>query len=118
MVATLAHLVAVSEGLNVVVSGSITQEGSGYTVSVTSMDTATGKPIVQEQRKASSKQEVLAVAGKLAERIRKGLGGTTPEAAQRSAAGTFTAASLEAPPRDPTGHELQHTRQAGTPTSP
>src|SRR5260370_26083836 len=63
MDATLAQLVAVREGLNVVVSGSITQEGSGYTVSVTIMETRTGNPIVTEQRKASSKQEVLAVAG-------------------------------------------------------
>src|SRR5260370_24558857 len=101
MVATLAHLVAVSEGLNVVVSGSITQEGSGYTVSVTSMDTATGKPIVQEQRKASSKQEVLAVAGKLAERIPKGLGETTPPSAQPSAAETFTSALPQSPPAAP-----------------
>src|SRR5260370_5839626 len=107
MDATLAQRVSVREGLNVVVSGSITQEGSGYTVSVTSMDTATGKPIVQEQRKASSKQEVLAVAGKLAERIRKGLGDTTPESAQRSAAETFTAASLEAAHAYAMGQDLQ-----------
>src|SRR5258708_38597434 len=92
MDASRAQLVVLREGVNVVVSGSITQEGSGYTVSVTSMDTATGKPIVQEQRKASSKQEVLAVAGQLARRIRKGLGGSTPGSAQRSTAEAFTPA--------------------------
>ncbi|HKV63681.1 MAG TPA: protein kinase [Candidatus Acidoferrum sp.] len=107
--ASLAQLVAVREGLNVVVSGSITQEGSGYTVSVASLDTATGKPIVQEQRKASSKQDVLAAAGKLAERIRKGLGDTTPESAQQSAAETFTAASLEAAHAYAMGQDLQQT---------
>src|SRR5260370_7385419 len=107
MVATLAHLVAVSEGLNVVVSGSITQEGSGYTVTVARLDKETGKAIVQEQRKASSKQDVLAAAGKLAERIRKGLGDTTPESAQRSAAETFTAASLEAAHAYAMGQDLQ-----------
>ena len=107
MDALLAQLVAVREGVNVVVGGSITQEGSGYTVSVASMDTATGKAIVQEQRKASSKQDVLAAAGKLAERIRKGLGDTTPESAQRSAAETFTAASLEAAHAYAMGQDLQ-----------
>src|SRR6266581_3260506 len=109
MEAALAQLVAVREGVNVVVSGSIAQEGSGYTVAVTSMDTATGKAIVQEQRKASNKQEVLAASGKLAERIRKGLGDTTPESAQRSAAETFTAASLEAAHAYAMGQDLQQT---------
>jgi tetratricopeptide (TPR) repeat protein/predicted Ser/Thr protein kinase len=105
--ASLAQLVAVREGVNVVVSGSITQEGSGYTVTVASLDTATGKSIVQEQSKASSKQDVLAAAGKLAERIRKGLGDTTAESAQRSAAETFTAASLEAAHAYAMGQDLQ-----------
>src|SRR5882762_9293212 len=109
MDASLAQLVAVREGVNVVVSGSIVQEGSGYTVAVTSMDTATGKAIVQEQQKASNKQEVLAAAGKLAERIRTGLGDTTPESAQRSAAETFTAASLEAAHAYAMGQDLQQT---------
>jgi eukaryotic-like serine/threonine-protein kinase len=107
MDASLAQLVAVREGVNVVVSGAITQEGSSYTVTVTGMDTATGKAIVQEQRKASDKQDVLAAAGKLAERIRKGLGDTTPESAQRSAAETFTAASLEAAHAYAMGQDLQ-----------
>jgi eukaryotic-like serine/threonine-protein kinase len=107
--ASLAQLVAVREGVNVVVSGSITQEGSGYTVSVSSLDTATGKPIVQEQRKASSKQDVLAAAGQVAERIRKGLGDTTPQSAQQSAAETFTAASLEAAHAYAMGQDLQQT---------
>jgi tetratricopeptide (TPR) repeat protein/predicted Ser/Thr protein kinase len=110
MDAALAQLVAVREGVNAVVSGSITQEGSGYRVYVTTMDTASGKSIIQEQRQASSKQDVLAAAGKLAERIRKGLGDTTPESAQRSAAETFTAASLEAAHAYAMGQDLQ---QAG-----
>ncbi len=110
MDAALAQLVAVREGVNAVVSGSITQEGGGYRVSVTAMDTATGKSILQEQRQASSKQDVLAAAGNLAERIRKSLGDTTPESAQRSAAETFTAASLEAAHAYAMGQDLQ---QAG-----
>jgi tetratricopeptide (TPR) repeat protein/predicted Ser/Thr protein kinase len=90
--AALSQLVAVREGVNVVISGSITQEGKGYKVYVTTLDPATGKSILKDQRDASNKQEVLAVAGKLAERIRKELGDTTPQ----SSAETFTASSLEA----------------------
>ncbi len=109
MDAALAQLVAVREGVNAVVSGSISQEGSGYRVYVTALDTATSKSIVQEQRQASNKQDVLAAAGNLAERIRKGLGDTTPESAQRSAAETFTAASLEAAHAYAMGQDLQQT---------
>jgi len=96
MDAALSQLVAVREGVNVVVTGSITQVGSGYKVYVATLDPATGKSILTEQRNASSKQDVLAAAGKLAESIRKGLGDTTPESVQLSAAGTFTTSSLEA----------------------
>jgi eukaryotic-like serine/threonine-protein kinase len=110
MDAALAQLVAVREGVNAVVSGSITQEGSGYKVYVSTLDPATGKSILKEQRDASNKQDVLAAAGKLAERIRKGLGDTTPESAQQAAAETFTAGSLEAAHAYAVGQDFQ---QAG-----
>ena len=107
MDAALSQLVAVREGVNVVVSGSITQEGSGYKVYVSTLDPATGKTILTEQRDASNKQDVLAVAGKLAEGIRKGLGDTTPESAQRAAAETFSAGSLEAAHAYAVGQDFQ-----------
>jgi len=93
----VAQLVAMREGVNAVVAGSIAQKGSGYNVYVTTLDPATGKPIVKEEHiYASNKQDVLAATGKVAERIRKGLGDTTPPSAEGSAAETYTAASLEA----------------------
>jgi eukaryotic-like serine/threonine-protein kinase len=106
MDAALSQLVAVREGVNVVVSGSITQEGNGYKVYVATLDPATGKSILKEQRDASNKQDVLAAAGKLAERIRKELGDTT----QQSSTETFTASSLEAAHAYAMGQDLQ---QAG-----
>jgi tetratricopeptide (TPR) repeat protein/predicted Ser/Thr protein kinase len=96
MDASMAQLVAKSEGVNVVVTGSITQEGSGYRVFVTTLDAATGKAIVTEESKASQKQDVLTAAGKLADKIRRGLGDKTPESAQAMADETFSASSLEA----------------------
>ncbi len=110
MDAALSQLVAVREGVNVVVSGSITQEGKGYKVYVTTLDPTTGKSILKEERDASNKQDVLAAAGKLAEGIRKELGDTTPESAQQSAAETFTASSLEAAHAYAVGQDFQ---QAG-----
>src|SRR5579863_2804779 len=105
--AALAQLVARSEGVNAVVTGSIAQAGSGYKVSVSALDAATGKPIVTEEKSASNKQDVLAAAGKLAESIRKGLGDTTPESAQKAAAETFSASSLEAAHAYAVGQDFQ-----------
>ena len=107
MDAALAQLVAVREGVNVVVSGSIAPDGSGYKVSVGALDPATGKTIVKDEREASNKQDVLAAAGKLAEGIRKGLGDTTPESAQQAAAETFSAGSLEAAHAYAQGQDFQ-----------
>jgi tetratricopeptide (TPR) repeat protein/predicted Ser/Thr protein kinase len=107
MDASLAQLVAVREGVNAVVTGTITQQGSGYKVYVVTLDPATGKSILTEQRNAANKQDVLAAAGKLAESIRKGLGDTTPESAQQSAAETFSAGSLEAAHAYAVGQDFQ-----------
>jgi tetratricopeptide (TPR) repeat protein/predicted Ser/Thr protein kinase len=107
MDATLSKLVALREGVNVIVTGSIAQEGNGYKVYVATLDPATGKTILTEQRNASNKQDVLAAAGKLAESLRKGLGDTTPESAQQSAAETFSAGSLEAAHAYAVGQDFQ-----------
>ena len=92
----VAQLVAVREGVNVVVTGSIAQDGGRYKVSVAAIDPATGKTIDKAEREAANKQDVLSAAGQLAENIRKGLGDTTPESVQKAAAETFSAGSLEA----------------------
>lgn len=94
---SVAELVAVREGLNVVLAGTITKEGNGYRVSVTTLDPTTGKPFLKDEMiYAANKQSVLAAAGQLAERIRKRLGDTTPSSALRAEAETYTAGSLEA----------------------
>jgi serine/threonine protein kinase/tetratricopeptide (TPR) repeat protein len=106
----VAELVAVREGVDIVIAGAIAPEGSGYRLQVAALDAATGKPLMQdEQMSASNKQEVLEVASKLADRVRKGLGDTTTSTSQ-SAAETYTAASLQA------AHEYavaQNLQQAG-----
>jgi eukaryotic-like serine/threonine-protein kinase len=111
MDASVAQLVAVREGVNVVVSGSIAQEGNGYRVSVATLDPTSGQRVAKdEQVYAPSKQAVLAATGNIADRIRKGLGDTTSEASGRSAAETYTAASLQAAHAYAVGQDLQ---QAG-----
>ena len=93
---TLARLVAVREGINVVTSGSIDRSGDGYEVSIRAVDATTGKTIAEDREKASSKDAVLATVARLAAKVRRALGDATPESTQLAAAETFTAGSLEA----------------------
>ncbi len=93
---TLARLVAVSQGIHVVVTGSIAKSGDGYAVTLKALDGATGKEIAAQDTTASNKEKVLATVSKLAGPIRKALGDATPESVQIEAAETFSAGSLEA----------------------
>ncbi len=93
---SLARLVALREGVFAVVAGSIAPERNGYKIYVTTVVPATGKSMVQEDLFASSKQDVLTAASKIAARIRKGLGDKNAGSGGASAAETFTAGSIEA----------------------
>ncbi|PWU01244.1 MAG: hypothetical protein C5B51_23285 [Terriglobia bacterium] len=105
--AELARLVAVREGIDVVVAGAIKSDGGGYVLSVTASEPGTGKQIVSRQEKASSKEKVLTVVGKLAAPVRKALGDASPESKQLAAAETFSAASLEAAHQYSLGQDYQ-----------
>ncbi len=93
---TVARLVAVREGINVVTSGSIDKRGDGYEVSVRAIDAGTGKTIVEAKETASGKDAVLASVARLAARVRRALGDATPESTQLAAAETYSAGSLDA----------------------
>lgn len=93
---SLARLVAVREGVSVVVAGDVSQDGGGYRLAIRAVDAATGNSIASKAMSASSKDEVLPTLSKLSTRVRSALGDTTPASAQRAAAETFTAGSLEA----------------------
>jgi serine/threonine protein kinase/tetratricopeptide (TPR) repeat protein len=91
-----ARLVAVREGINVVLAGGIEPQGSGYQLSIRALDTANGKVLGTITTSAKSKTDVLAAVASSASRIRKVLGDTTPESARLAAAETVTSTSLEA----------------------
>jgi tetratricopeptide (TPR) repeat protein len=93
---TVARLVAVREGINVVTSGAIEKRGDGYEVSVRAIDAATGNTIVADQERASGKEGVLASVARLAAQVRRALGDATPQSTQLAAAETYSAGSLEA----------------------
>jgi tetratricopeptide (TPR) repeat protein len=104
-----ARLVAIGQGLGAVVTGSLSQRGDGYKLSVEALDARTGKSIATGEINASNKDQLLLDVPKLAAPIRKALGDTTPESVQlNKASGAFQAASLEAVHQYAVGSEQQY----------
>ena len=91
-----ARLVATREGIKRIVSGSIAAKGSGYDLAVKIVDPVDGKPLMSWDTSASGKDDVLNTVGRLAAKVRQGLGDKTANADQVKGAETFTAASLPA----------------------
>jgi len=91
-----AQKIAVSQGLNVVVSGSLDRRGADYQLALRAVQAVTGKVVTNADETASSKDQVLSAVTKLAATVRKALGDGTSESAQRLAMSTLSAASLEA----------------------
>ena len=104
----LARLVAMRQGVDVVVArGEISRQGGGYRIHAVAEDAASGKALVTKDTEASSKQDVLAAAAKLAVPIRRALGDLTPASVQIRAAETYSAGSLEAAQHYARGQALQ-----------
>lgn len=92
----LAQLVAVREGLNVVVSGTIARSGTEFVVSAKALDPVTGKKIADSEVKVPSRAKLPGAISSLARPIRKALGDRNTVSAKAEAGETFSAASLEA----------------------
>jgi len=91
-----ARLVAVSQGINTIVTGSLSLR-SGYRLSIEAIDAVTGKSIAVADVTAADKDELLLDVPKLAAPIRKALGDATPESVQLAATqGSFAAGNIEA----------------------
>src|SRR5262245_28044046 len=78
-----ARRVAVSQGLGVVLSGSLRRQGDGYVLSAKAAQAVTGEVIRTTETRAADKSRVLAAATNLATGIRTALGDETSESAQR-----------------------------------
>ena len=91
-----AQEIAANQGLNVVVSGALDRRGAEYRLSLHAVQTITGKVVTNAEETASSRDEVLFTVAKLGTAVRKALGDSTSESAQRFSMETLTAASLEA----------------------
>ena len=103
-----ARLVAVSQGINAIVMGSLSLRGNGYRLSVETIDAVTGKTLATADISAENKDDLLLAIPKLAAPVRKALGDTTPESVQLAATqGSFAAGNLEAVHRYSIGMEQQ-----------
>jgi tetratricopeptide (TPR) repeat protein len=93
---SVARLVSVREGIEVVIAGSIAASGSGYRISVKAIDPADGKELASAEETSRGKSEMLAAVGSLAEELRDALGDTSSSAAMNASTETFTSSSLDA----------------------
>lgn len=93
---SVARLVAVRDGINVVISGTIAKSGANYTISLKALDPASGDAVARSQVKAPTKEKLLATIPGLTQPIRKALGDRTSVPDTAETREVFTAASLEA----------------------
>jgi tetratricopeptide (TPR) repeat protein/tRNA A-37 threonylcarbamoyl transferase component Bud32 len=88
------RLVAVSQGIPVILAGMIEKNGGAYRVEVRRLSPDKEEPVSVARADASDKAKVLEAVAHVAEEVRGQLGDTTPSSTQQKE--TFTAASLEA----------------------
>lgn len=93
--ATIARLVAVREGINVVLVGAIIPDGSGFDLELQAVDPATGEEVFDVAESANAPGAVLAAVSTLSENVREELGDNTLDQPDATSS-PFTAASLEA----------------------
>jgi tetratricopeptide (TPR) repeat protein len=92
---TTARLVAVREGVKLLLAGSIGARSSGYEITIRGVKPADGDVLFTSNESARDKADVLKAMSTLAGRVRTELGDATPETSAVSQE-TFTASSLEA----------------------
>jgi tetratricopeptide (TPR) repeat protein len=89
-----AQLVAVREGLNVIVAGSIAADGAGYQLEARAVRPASGEVVTSVNARAPNKGAVLEAVASLAAALRAALGDTRPM--NELQAESFSAGSIEA----------------------
>ena len=93
---TVARLVAVREGVKLVMAGSIVEDDGGYEIFVRAVDPKGGEVLASAQVDAKDKLEVLAAIGELSGDLREELGDKSLDRDKLRISETFTAKNLEA----------------------
>ena len=95
MDAAAARELAAKQGVNVVLAGSVASEGNGYAVSLSAMETVTGKVLTTVSGRAPAKDQVVVAATKLVASVRQALGDDASDSAQMFAMASVSAMSPE-----------------------
>ena len=93
---TTAALIAVREGIGLVISGNIEPFGTGFLLQVEGSEPIDGRQVFAISESADSSESVLRAVGNLSAAIREELGDTSIGDSKGAVAETFTAASIEA----------------------
>ena len=91
-----ARLLAVRNGVGVVITGSVAKQPEGYMLTSSAVDAVTGKTISAQNITAADKSSVLKAVGSIANKIRTDLGDTTPASEKLAQRETYTSDSLPA----------------------
>jgi tetratricopeptide (TPR) repeat protein len=104
-----ARLVALREGLSLVLAGSVERAGARYRISARALQGGddTAPPLHTLTADAADRNAVLGVVGGLASDLREALGDTAVQSGNSTANESFTAASLEAAHAYANAQELQ-----------
>jgi tetratricopeptide (TPR) repeat protein len=106
--AEVAQLVAVREGIKLVLAGSIEPDGIEYDLSVRALAPRTGEVVAEADVTASSKLEVLTAMAELAAELRAELGDDSVDRDNLEITETYTAMSLEAAREYDKAQQLQY----------
>ena len=103
-----ARLVAVREGVGLILTGDVESRGSGYQITTRAISAGTdGRALYTLEASADGKAALLETVGALAGKVRTALGDTAVPQGGPAATETFTAASLEAAKAYTEAQELQ-----------
>ena len=92
---TAGRELAVKQGVGVVLAGTLSRDGSGYTMTLKAAESVTGNVIAEESASADAREDVLGVATALGNEVRTALGDGTSDSARRFATETLSATSLD-----------------------
>ena len=101
----LGRLIAMREGIGVVVGGSVQKDRGGYNLSASAID-ANGKVLASEDRHFAQANDLPKAIDKVASQIRRVLGDATGSSA-KSGAETFTSGSLQSAQKYAEAQQLQ-----------
>jgi serine/threonine protein kinase/Flp pilus assembly protein TadD len=102
-----ARQLAVKQGLNVVLSGSLDRQGNRYTIAVKATQAVTGDEITSARSVASDKDQVLEAVTRVVTTVREALGDDTSDSARQFATVALSTTSLEVVRHHATALEAQ-----------